>query len=200
MKLPSAFTTERAGDRAVILRFPSRPSRELSAALISLAEQARDLPGVVDAVPGHRTVLIETAREPLDALVDEVRALRPAPRTSGWTVHRVAVRYDGEDLAWASEFLGMPVAEIVRMHSATTYDVRMIGSPGFVYLSAAPARLRMPRRNEPRREVPAGSVGIGGRQAGIYAREMPGGWRLLGTAPALPDLAPGDRVRFEAAT
>lgn len=196
---PSTFIAERAGDRAVILRFASRPTRELSAILISLAEQARALPGVVDAVPGHQTVLVEVAPEQLSTIERALRALTPQPRTSGWATHRLRVRYDGEDLAWASEFLNMPADEIVRRHSATTYDVRMIGSPGFVYLSSAPARLHMPRRDEPRREVPAGSVSIGGKQAGIYARSMPGGWRLLGTAIDLPDLAPGDRVGFDRA-
>jgi KipI family sensor histidine kinase inhibitor len=194
-----AFTTERLGDRAIALRFASRPTRELSAVLISLAEQARALPGVLDAVPGHRTVLIETHPGSADAVAAAVRSLVPQPRTSGWTTHRIPVWYDGPDLEWAADHLDMPVAEIVRMHAATTYDVRMIGSPGFVYLSAAPAQLHMPRRDEPRVEVAAGSVGIGGRQAGIYARAMPGGWRILGRAVELPELAPGDRVRFEPA-
>jgi KipI family sensor histidine kinase inhibitor len=192
----NVFTTETAGDRAVIVRFPSRPSRELSASLISLAEQARSLGGVLDAIPGHRTVLVETAPGAAPGVASLVRALAPKPRERAFATHAIEVRYDGEDLAWASEFLSMPADEIVRMHSATTYDVRMIGSPGFVYLSQAPAQLHMPRRDEPRREVPAGSIGIGGRQAGIYARAMPGGWRLLGTTSSLPELRPGDRVRF----
>jgi len=200
LKRIDAFTVERAGDRAIVARFAARPSRELSAVLIDLAGQAREIVGVVDAVPGHRTVLVEVEPGAQDATLAAVRALAPRPRTSGWTVHRIPVRYDGEDLAWASEFLHMAPEEIARMHAATTYDVRMIGSPGFVYLSQAPAQLHMPRREEPRREVAAGSVGVGGRQTGIYARAMPGGWRLLGTAATLPDLRPGDRVRFEAVT
>ena len=198
MKGIAAFTAERVGDRAIVARFATRPSRELSAALIALAQQAREIHGVLDAVPGHRTVLIEVEPGVQDDALAAVRALVPRPQTSGWTVHRIPVRYDGEDMEWASELLGMPVDEIARMHAATTYDVRMIGSPGFVYLSQAPAQLHMPRREEPRREVPPGSVGIGGRQTGIYARAMPGGWRLLGMAPSLPELRPGDRVRFEA--
>ncbi len=192
------FTTETVGDRAVVLRFPSRPSRELSASLISLATKARALEGVVDAVPGHRTVLVETLPGIARDVMERVRDLKPDVRDGAFATHTIDVSYDGEDLEWASSFLAMPVHEIVRMHCATTYDVRLIGSPGFVYLSQAPAQLHMPRRDEPRREVPAGSVGIGGRQAGIYARAMPGGWRLLGTAPALPELRPGDRVRFRA--
>lgn len=199
MKPTGSFVVEQAGDRGVIARYPSRPSRGLSATLIALAEEARALTGVIDATPGHRTVLIETEPGAAPDLVSRIRSLRPNPRTAGWTTHEIAVRYDGEDLAWASEFLKMPVADIARMHAATTYDVRLIGSPGFVYLSQAPARLHMPRRDEPRREVPAGSVGIGGRQTGIYGRAMPGGWRLLGTALELPRFHPGDRVRFRVA-
>jgi KipI family sensor histidine kinase inhibitor len=195
----SAFIVVPAGDRAIIARYPTRPSRNLSATLIALADAARALDGVLDAVPGHRTVLIETMPGAAATVAAAVRTLDPKPKTTGWTAHRIPVRYDGPDLTWASQHLRLPVEEIVRMHAATTYDVRLIGSPGFVYLSPAPAALHMPRRDEPRREVPAGSVGIGGRQAGIYARAMPGGWRILGTALEVPGFLPGDRVRFSPA-
>ncbi|MCA1832081.1 MAG: allophanate hydrolase subunit 1 [Actinomycetota bacterium] len=194
-----AFTTEVAGDRAVIVRFASRPTRDLSGMLIALAEAARLVDGVVDAVPGHRTVLVETDPGAASSVEPAIRSLRPVPRTTGWTQHVVDVAYDGPDLEWASSHLGMSVAEIIRMHAATTYDVRLIGSPGFVYLSQAPAQLHMPRRDEPRQLVPRGSVGIGGKQTGIYACAMPGGWRILGTTSSLPYLRPGDRVRFRPA-
>jgi allophanate hydrolase subunit 1 len=74
--------------------------------------------------------------------------------------------------------------------------VRLLGSPGFVYLSDVAADIAVPRLGEPRKAVPAGSVGIGGTQTGIYARPRPGGWRIIARAPDLPQMIPGDRVRF----
>lgn len=77
--------------------------------------------------------------------------------------------------------------------------------PGFPYLGGMPENLATPRRAEPRVRVPAGSVGIGGAQTGIYPLETPGGWNLIGRTelplfnPSLPEpvlLRPGDTLRF----
>jgi inhibitor of KinA len=78
-------------------------------------------------------------------------------------------------------------------------------TPGFPYLSGLPAELATPRRASPRKEIPAGSVAIGGTQTGVYPRKSPGGWNVIGRTPLrLFDvrreppamLRAGDRVRF----
>ena len=114
----------------------------------------------------------------------------------------------GEDLDAAAAELDIAPAELIARHSMGIYTVAMIGfAPGFPYLSGLDPSLALPRLATPRTRVPAGSVAIGGAQTGIYPRESPGGWRLLGrtplrlfdpqrTSPSL--LAPGDRVRFVA--
>ena len=114
----------------------------------------------------------------------------------------------GEDLDAAANELGIAPAELIARHAEATYTVAMIGfAPGFPYLSGLDPTLALPRLATPRTRVPAGSVAIGGAQTGIYPRESPGGWRLLGRTPLrLFDpqrdppslLAPGDRVRFVA--
>ncbi|WP_457325028.1 5-oxoprolinase subunit PxpB, partial [Roseateles sp. P5_E11] len=103
---------------------------------------------------------------------------------------------------------GLSVDEVVQRHTEAEYIVYFIGfQPGFAYLGGLDASLHTPRRSEPRTAVPAGSVGIGGAQTGIYPLATPGGWQLIGhTALPLFDpkaepptlLAPGDRVRFVA--
>lgn len=113
----------------------------------------------------------------------------------------------GEDLDPAAAELGISASELIARHSASIYTVAMIGfAPGFPYLSGLDPALALPRHATPRTHVPAGSVAIGGAQTGIYPRESPGGWRLLGRTPlrlfdAQRDppslLSPGDRVRFE---
>jgi KipI family sensor histidine kinase inhibitor len=112
----------------------------------------------------------------------------------------------GEDLDAAANALGIAPDELIARHSAGVYTVAMIGfAPGFPYLIGLDPALALPRLATPRTRVPAGSVAIGGAQTGIYPRESPGGWRLLGRTPlqlfdanrVSPSLlSPGDRVRF----
>ena len=123
----------------------------------------------------------------------------------------IPVRYGGafgEDVDAAAAQLGLTVDTLIARHSAPLYTVAMIGfAPGFPYLGGLDPALALPRLATPRTRVPAGSVGIGGTQTGVYPRESPGGWRLIGRTPlrlfdpmrATPSLlAPGDRVRFVA--
>ena len=130
----------------------------------------------------------------------------------GWgegALVEIPVCYGGEfgpDLREVAEHAQLAEADVIALHSAGEYRVAMLGfAPGFPYLLGLDARLHMPRRANPRTRVAAGSVAIGGAQTGIYPRELPGGWRLIGRTPlALFDaqrdppalLAPGQRVRF----
>ena len=110
------------------------------------------------------------------------------------------VQYDGEDLERVATHTGLAREEIIRLHAGGKYVVAMIGFlPHFPYLIGLPRRLATPRLSTPRLRVPAGAVAIGGAQAGVYPRESPGGWNLIGrTDPALLlPLEPGDRVVFE---
>lgn len=187
------------GDRGLLVRWPGRPSRSLGRTLGGFAALARELEGVVDAAPGHRTVLVEAEPRARDAVAALLPALVADAGPIEGTRHRVSIRYDGEDLGWVCARLGLARDELVRLHSSRTYDVRLLGSPGFVYLSPVHAKIAVPRLEGPRPFVPAGSVGIAGRQTGIYGRPRPGGWRLIGTVDDLPALRPGDRVRFHPA-
>jgi KipI family sensor histidine kinase inhibitor len=173
-----------------------------------VARAVAGLPGVVDAVPGHRTVLVTWDDEPPSDLAVVARRVLadPEPGGAAATLRRIPVEYDGADLEVVSELSGLSVDEVISRHGAAEYTVAFLGfAPGFAYLVGGDGRLHVPRRDEPRQRVPAGSVAIAGPYSGIYPREAPGGWRLLGRTglvlfdpdrrpPAL--LAPGDRVRF----
>lgn len=125
------------------------------------------------------------------------------------TCVEIPVQYGGEagpDLASVAEQAGMTPQQVIEAHATPSYDVLCIGFlPGFPYLAGLPASIATPRHAEPRLSVPAGSVGIGGAQTGIYPCASPGGWQLIGrTDFALFDrhasqpcrLRAGDCVRF----
>ncbi|SFL42670.1 5-oxoprolinase subunit B family protein [Geodermatophilus ruber] len=171
------------------------------------------LQGVVDVVPAARTVLlvIDPARTTLAAVGQALRRTRPRPGRAG-SAERVElpVVYDGADLADVAAHLGTAPEEVVRRHTGTEWTVAFCGfAPGFGYCVPDGEPWQVPRRETPRTRVPAGAVGLAGEFSGVYPRESPGGWQLIGrTDVAVFDLArepaallrPGVRVRFVAAT
>ena len=143
------------------------------------------------------------ARATADAAVGGLKAAIPCLD--------IPVCYGGEfgpDLGALAAHSGLSADEVVARHCGAGYRVHAIGfMPGFPYLAGLPRELHMPRRDTPRTRVPAGSVGIGGAQTGVYPAETPGGWQLIGRSPLVlfsPDRTPpallrtGDRVRFRA--
>ena len=183
---------------------------DLDAALaLYAALRSAALPGVVDLVPAARTVLIR-----IDPAVTSPAAVREATaglridaqREAGSGTVEIPVRYDGPDLADVARHTGLSEDEIVRLHTDAEWTVAFTGFlPGFGYLVGGDERLAVPRRDESRTSVPAGSVGLAGEFTGAYPKESPGGWQLIGRTearlwdperepPAL--LSPGTRVTF----
>lgn len=194
-----------AGNRGALVELPD------NAAAVRLARLLRnERHELVDVVVGHRTVLVTwpagTATPELAALVE--RALSPGHDPEGRRIE-IPVTYDGPDVLDVARLTALSPEEVVARHTAAEHVVAFLGfQPGFAYLVGGDELLNVPRLDEPRTRVPAGSVAIAGRYSGVYPRASPGGWRLLGStatlmfdavrdAPAL--LAPGDRVRFIAA-
>ncbi len=179
---------------------------------LASAVRAAPLPGVVDVVPGYRTVLVTTADPEHLPRVREALPLLALPERDPvrQRVVEVPVVYDGDDLHEVCRLTGLVRREVVARHTAPDYVVAFLGfTPGFPYLVGLDPALHVPRRATPRTAVPAGAVGLAGGQTGVYPRPSPGGWQLIGRTdvvlfdadhepPAL--LAPGDRLRFVDAT
>ena len=176
---------------------------------------AADLrPGVVELVPAARTILVavDPARIPLESVATWVRRIpaEAASRMAGAVADPVTipVSYDGDDLAATAALLAVSPEALVERHAGVEWRVAFIGfAPGFGYLVSDDWPFEVPRLDAPRPRVPAGSVALAGAFGGVYPRQSPGGWRLIGrTTSALWDpesadpalLAPGRRVRFEA--
>lgn len=112
----------------------------------------------------------------------------------------------GIDLQEVSEFLGLTIEALITLHTSIEYTVYGIGFlPGFMYLGGLPKHLETPRRSTPRLKVSKGSVGLAGKQTGIYPQESPGGWNIIGRCPISifdPTKNPpifvnvGDKIRF----
>ncbi|KWH60916.1 5-oxoprolinase subunit PxpB [Burkholderia anthina] len=201
------------GDAALVCEVPPPATLDCQRRVWAVAEAARAWPDVIDVVPGMNNLTIV-----FDALAATADSLTPALRDAWETADvehadgrevEIPVEYGGAagpDLAAVAAHTGLSADEVVARHAGGAYVVFFVGfQPGFAYLGGLDASLHTPRRAAPRLEVPAGSVGIGGAQTGIYPATSPGGWQLIGRTPqvlfdpARPQptlLLPGDRVRF----
>lgn len=190
----------RCGEDAALLDCDSLDQMRAAHATVSAARP----PEVTELVPGARSLLVVGGVAAVKALLDGADLTHP-PAGEPREV-TLDVRYDGEDLALIASDAGVSPEAVVALHTEAVYTVAFTGfAPGFGYLTGLPAPLRQPRLESPRTRVPAGSVGLAGEFTGVYPRESPGGWRLLGhTSATLFDphadppalFAPGDRVRF----
>ena len=192
-----------SGARGLLLEFDSL--EEVLARYAAL--QDAQLP-VLDLVPAGRTILVVGDRETdLRSLAGQLERIGTGEHTrhSGAPV-QIPVQYDGEDLSEAADLLGWSPEELVRRHLEEEWTVAFCGfAPGFGYLSGTHFEWDVPRRTTPRTRVPAGSLALAGEFTGVYPRESPGGWQLIGRAlvdvfdldrdPAAL-LAPGASVRF----
>ncbi len=200
------------GDQALLLEFDS------TAAVLAWTDtlQHAGLPGVLDIVPASKTVLLKLAGPrylaPTRQRLKTLRLRRPVDEQARSAQPDVVIEvtYDGADLADVAALTGLSVDEVVAAHTGTPWQVGFGGfAPGFAYLIGGDPRLQVPRRAEPRTRVPAGSVGLAGEFSGVYPRESPGGWQLIGrTSAVLFDvtraqpalLTPGMTVAFRAAS
>jgi KipI family sensor histidine kinase inhibitor len=212
--------TIRLGEDALLLRLGDAIDAGTNARVHALAARIEAMrpPWLRDIVPAYASLALFVDadafpdNDPLANAETWLHTLPPDdgdPATSHGRLHEICVHYGGEhgpDLDAVAEYAGLHPREVIERHAAAEYRVAMLGfAPGFPYLLGLDPHIAMPRLATPRQRVEAGSVGIGGAQAGIYPRSGPGGWRIVGRTDAVlfdptrdsPSLlAPGDRVRF----
>lgn len=202
------------GDAAILVELGKTLDVTLNARVHALAREMDQVRGVVSIVPGYTTLLLEydPALCEYDALLQQIlRAAetRDANSTRDARLIEIPVRYGGEvgpDLEFVAQHNAISSEQVIEIHTRDIYQVFMLGfAPGFPYMGIVNEKISAPRLETPRQRVPKGSVGIAGRQTGIYPRESPGGWRVIGRtdvklfdaqneAPTL--LRAGDQVKF----
>jgi KipI family sensor histidine kinase inhibitor len=211
------FTAESLCEDALLLRFGRVMDTRINARVHAAAARLRAtaLPGLMEIAPAYASLLLRFDPDAHDhaqmlASVRDALCELSQAEIAGRTVE-IPVCYGGAhgpDLEEVAEHAGLDTQQVIDRHTAREYTVAMLGfAPGFPYLLGLDRALHTPRRVTPRTRVPAGAVAIGGAQTGIYPRELPGGWMLIGRTPLVlfdPQrdppclLAPGDRVRFRA--
>ena len=202
------------GDSALLISFGEAIDEKINGRVHSIAREIEKagFEWLVETVPAYSSLLV--IYDPLKASYTEVEAsikplLNARREAFEGRLVEIPVVYGssyGPDIGFVAEHSGLTVDEVIEIHSRPVYRVYFLGFlPGFAYLGGMDERIATPRLERPRLKVPAGSVGIAGKQTGIYPIESPGGWRLIGRTPLRlfnPSkepptlLQPGDRVKF----
>lgn len=193
---------------------PRAPEPSLSLRLEIAARQLRLRPEIAGALSAFREVAAYWRIPPRDRAAAEALVISVVRDGLAATIATESealeplvfpVAYNGPDLGEVADHCGLSEAEVATRHSNSVYTVAAIGFlPHFGYLQGMDTALGTPRRSSPRARVPEGAVGIAGTQTGVYPRESPGGWQVIGQVPAeavrrlCPQLRPGRYVRFEA--
>jgi inhibitor of KinA len=227
IKLDFLFSFHHLEDSAVILQLKEECNQNPQEKIQMIVTYLEEHPPkwMYEYIPSLRTVAIfydplkvsicaDAGRLPYDTVCIElqkmIEKLRPGKAESKQVIE-IPVCYGGHlgpDLPFVAEHNNLTIEEVIKIHSSCNYLVYMIGfSPGFPYLGGMSDKIAVPRKQTPRLKIPAGSVGIAGKQTGIYPIETPGGWQLIGRTPLnlfcpnhkIPSLLrAGDTIKFKA--
>ncbi|MBF0443148.1 MAG: 5-oxoprolinase subunit PxpB [Oligoflexales bacterium] len=222
------FELNPLGDSAITISFGREISMEIHNCVRSAAEyfENNPHPAMIECVPAFTSLTIyydpvkvfnaasdrQAGFSPYDSYCLEIKkglASLAVSEPSAPRVVTIPVCYGGEcgpDIQEVASHAGITPDEVARLHFQSEYFVYMIGfAPGFPYLGGLPEEIAAPRKKQPRVSIPEGSVGIAGKQTGVYPISTPGGWQIIGRTPMKlfrPDMDPpsmlkaGDKVRF----
>lgn len=204
------------GDSGLLIQFEQVISPAINqriAAIVKLI-RAQQISGIIDMIPTYCSLLINynpqaISYKELHHRIESIVKMDTKTESITKKVYEIPTCYGGKygpDLKNIAEHAGLSEEEVIRIHSSSDYLIYMLGFlPGFTYLGGLDERIHTPRLANPRVLIPAGSVGIGGSQTGIYPVDSPGGWQLMGMTPvktydpnrAEPILVQaGDYIRF----
>lgn len=213
------------GDSALTIEFGTTISESLNQRAIDAARTIEDIrfPGFVETVPAYASVSVfydpvavrrafpgsYSCFEAVRSVTENAIARALDKSLSQKPPIIIAVEFGGDagpDLDLVAKHNSLSPQKVVSIFLSKIYRVYMLGFlPGFTYMGEVDRRVEMPRKDSPRTRIEAGSVGIAGRQTGIYSLASPGGWQIIGrtdTSIFSPEaeqpclFAPGDGVRF----
>ncbi|GAA4362619.1 5-oxoprolinase subunit PxpB [Kangiella marina] len=212
------YTVTINSDSSLIIEFDGEINLELTRYILGAKQhiEKAKLAGFIEAVPAYNSLLIIFSplffepKQRVGEVSELLKAVKPLASSASKT-HRIPVCYHASvapDLEHVASHCQLTTDEVVTLHTANEYPVYMLGFlPGFLYLGNLNSKLHCPRREDPRPNIKAGSVAIGGDQTGVYPINSPGGWHIIGQTPIallntdakVPAIAqPLDTIVFEA--
>jgi inhibitor of KinA len=191
------------GDQALVVNFGGGINHKVNDKVRAFYQYLTANPfiGFIEAVPAYNTVTVfydmllirkkisetETVLSWVEGLLNDIFPLVVELKTSIPRLVEIPVCYDDEyapDLRLVSDMKAIPIEEVIRLHTSDIYRVYMLGFlPGFAYMGEVSREIEVPRKENPRMRIEAGSVGIAGKQTGIYPIKSPGGWQIIGRTP-----------------
>lgn len=206
-----------AGDKSIVVEFGDIIDEEINRKVINLMkniEESNLIESIYEMIPTYRSLMINynPLKITFNNLINSVKEIESNLKISDKgekKVVKIPVLYGedfGPDIETVAKHNDLTIEEVIKIHSEEEYLVYMLGfTPGFTYLGGMNKKLETPRLSNPRVKIPAGSVGIAGKQTGVYPIDSPGGWQLIGRTPIkLYDpkrenpilLSAGDYVKF----
>jgi inhibitor of KinA len=224
MQINPSYTIFPLGDSAILIDFGNELNESINQKVLAIFRKIKDqnMHGVLDVVPAYSSLtihydvmkIIEKAgsRSVFDFITNEVKKIIEDNNEIIFEENgkiSIPVCYDEEfgiDIAYLANKKNLSVEDVIELHTSKTYRVYMIGFlPGFAYMGSVDQKIQIPRKENPRKKIEAGSVGIAGEQTGIYPLQSPGGWQIIGRTPLQLFnkekkepvlLQPGDEIKF----
>lgn len=220
------FNLQPLGDNALVIHLGDEINLQTQSLVQSVCQifERQHEDWLIEYVPAYTTVTLfydlqkaaklskknESPYKTVCRRIEKLLSSYAANKKAEQRVIEIPVCYGGEfgpDLPYVAEHNGLTPEEVIAIHSNGDYTVYMIGfAPGFPFVGGMPEKIATPRRETPRLKIPPRTVGIAGKQTGIYPIETPGGWQLIGRTPLElfhprqdpPTLLQaGDKIRFK---
>ncbi|MBU3174769.1 5-oxoprolinase subunit PxpB [Clostridium estertheticum] len=183
-----------AGDRALVVEFGDKIEEQVNSKIrgLTVAIAQEGIIGINETIPTYRSLMViyDPMILELDELIDMIKSIISKMhelKLPDAKVIEIPTLYGGEygpDIEFVAKHNKISIDEVIKIHTSVEYLIYMIGfTPGFPYLGGMSDKIETPRLQKPRTKIPAQSVGIAGKQTGIYPIESPGGWQLIGRTP-----------------
>ena len=206
-----------SGDSALVIQFGNEISVEVNKKIRKMMDDIKkeNIDGIVELVPTYCSLLInyDVLKIDYNTLTEKLKKFlsnnEATVEDEEVTLIEIPTLYNdecGPDLEYVAEYNKLSKEEVIKIHTGTDYLVYMLGfMPGFTYLGGMSEKIATPRLESPRLQIYPGSVGIAGKQTGMYPSMSPGGWRIIGRTPLKlynPDsdipvyISSGDYIRY----
>ena len=183
-----------AGDKVIVVEFGNGIDNEINNKVMALYQviNSSHIKGIEELIPTYRSLMVQynpsqVVYKELIALLKKLSENLDQEIMTKQRIIEVPVIYGrefGPDIEFVASHNNMSVDEVIQIHTSHDYLIFMLGfTPGFPYLGGMSDKIETPRLEAPRKKIPVGSVGIAGKQTGIYPIESPGGWQLIGRTP-----------------